>query len=109
MPERNPNYIYEMVTLPGDPTEDLNITLGYDDVCGLEENGMLCIHLLDFILQSTCVHYTDANEINYCLRGTITRQLFQDGLCQILIPMVTKSLIRCVENLMALREGSTDW
>ena len=30
-----------MATLPGDPMEDMNIRLGCDDVCGLEENGML--------------------------------------------------------------------
>ena len=71
MPKRNPNYIYEMATLPGDPRQDLNITLGHDDVCGLEENGMLCMNLLDFILHSTCMHCTDVNEINYCLGGTI--------------------------------------
>ena len=62
------NYMYEMATLPGDPRED--------DVCGLDKNGMLCMNLLDFILHSTCMHYTDADEINYCLGGTITRQLF---------------------------------
>ena len=28
-----------MTTLPGDPREDLNITLGHDGLCGLEENG----------------------------------------------------------------------
>ena len=32
-----------MATLPGDPREDLNITLGCDDVCHLEENEMLHI------------------------------------------------------------------
>ena len=31
--QKNPNYIYEMATLPGDPREDMNITLGCDDVC----------------------------------------------------------------------------
>ena len=98
-----------MATLPGDPKEDLNITLGHDDVCGLEENGLLHMNLLDFILQSTCIHYTDSDEINYCLGGSITRQSFQDGLCQLLIPMLTKSLIRSVQHLMASREGSTDW
>ena len=71
MPKRNLNYMYKMATLPGDPREDLNITLGHDDICGLEENGILCMNLLDFIL-----HSTGANEINYCLGGTITRQLF---------------------------------
>ena len=34
------------------------------------------MNLLDFILHSTCMHYTDANEINYYLGVTITRQLF---------------------------------
>ena len=29
-----------MATLPHDPREQLNITLGCDDVCGLKENGM---------------------------------------------------------------------
>ena len=47
-----------MAMLPGDPREDLNITLGCDDVCGLEENGMLQMNLLDFILHATCMHYT---------------------------------------------------
>ena len=30
----------QQATLPHDPREQLNITLGCDDVCGLEENGM---------------------------------------------------------------------
>ena len=72
-PKRNPNYMYKMATLPGDPREDLNATLGHNDVCRLEENGMLCMNLLDFILHSTCIHYTNVNEINYCLGETITR------------------------------------
>ena len=75
-----------MATLPGDPREDLNITLGWDDVCGLEENRMLCMNLLDFILRPTCMHYTDANEINYCLGGTITTQLFPRWLMPITNP-----------------------
>ena len=37
---------------------------------------MLHMNLLDFILHSTCLHYTDVNEINYYLGWTITRQLF---------------------------------
>ena len=68
--------MYQMAALPGDPREDLNITFGCDNVCGLEENGMLHMNLLDFILHSTCIQDTDSNEINYCLGGTISRQLF---------------------------------
>ena len=45
--------MYEMATLLGDPREDLNLALGCDDVCDLEENGMLHMNLLDFILHST--------------------------------------------------------
>ena len=56
MSKRSINHIYEMATLPGDPREHLNIILGYDDVCGPEEDGMLCMNLLDFILHSTCMH-----------------------------------------------------
>ena len=74
MPKRNLNYMNEMATLPGGPREDLNIMLGCDDVCGLE--GMLCMNMLAFILHSTCMHYTDVNEIKYYLGGTIKRQLF---------------------------------
>ena len=44
---------------------------------------MLHMNLLDFILPSTCMHYTDANDINYCLGGTITRQLFHRWLMPI--------------------------
>ena len=55
---------------------DLNVTLGCDDLCGLEEDGMLHLNLLHFTLHSTYMHYTDVNEINYCLDGTITRQLY---------------------------------
>ena len=109
MPKRNPNYIYEMATLPGDPREDLNITLGHDDVCGLEENGMLCMNLLDFILHSTCMHCTDVDEINYCLGGTITRLILPRWLMSITDPNADQNLIRSVQHLMALREGSTDW
>ena len=75
-----------MATLPGDPREDMNIILGCDGVCGLEENGMLHMNLYDFILHSTCMHYTDANEINYCHGGTIIRQLFPRWLIPITNP-----------------------
>ena len=36
-----------MATLPGDPREELNVTLGHDAVHGLEEKGMLHMHLFD--------------------------------------------------------------
>ena len=90
--------MYEMATLPGDLREDLNITLGCDYVCGLEENGMLHINLLDFILHSTCMQDTDANEINYCLGGTITRQLFPRWLMPIKDPNAEQKFEkRCTE------------
>ena len=100
--------MYEMAIIPGDPREDLNITLGCDNVCGLQENGMLHINILDFILHSTCMQDTDANEINYCLGGNITRQLFPRWLMPITDPNAEQKLRRNVQKLMALREGSTD-
>ena len=75
-----------MASLPCDPREELSITLGCDDACGLEEDGMLCMNLLDLILHSTCMHYTDVNEINYCMGGSITRQLFPRWLMPITDP-----------------------
>ena len=79
-------WIYEMATVPGDPREDLNIILRHDDVCDLEENGMLHMNLWDYILHLTCMHYTDANDINYCLGGTLRRQLFPIWLTPITDP-----------------------
>ena len=65
-----------MAPLPGDPREDLVIKLHPEDLKGLEHEDMLCMNLLDFILHLTCMHYSNANDINYCLGGTVTRQLF---------------------------------
>ena len=92
-----------MATLPGDPREDLKVTLGCDNLCGLDENGMLCINLFNDILHSSCINYTNANDINYCLGGTIMRQLFPRWLCQSTIPMMTRSLTRSEQHLIALR------
>ena len=45
-----------MAALPGDPRQDLNITHGCDDVCGLEENGMLCIiYWILFCILLVCI------------------------------------------------------
>ena len=68
--------IHQMASLPGHPRKDLNVRLGHDDVRGLVGKSMLHKNLLDYILHSTCMHYNDANDISYCLGGTVTRQLF---------------------------------
>ena len=94
-----------MATLPGDPREDLIVTLGHDDVCGLEENGMLCMNLLDFVVHSTCIHYTDANEINYCLGRTITRQLFPRWLMLITTPNADQEFDKKCTTFNGFRRG----
>ena len=48
------------------------------------------MNLLDFILHSTCIHYTDANEINDCPGGTLTKQLFPRWLMPITDPNVNQ-------------------
>ena len=72
-----------MASFPGDPREDLIIKLEPDDLTGLQGNDMLQMNQLDFILQLTCTHYTNTNDINYCLDDTFTRQLLQEMLIPI--------------------------
>ena len=79
-----------MATLSGNPREDLIIKLHPEDLKGLEHDNMLCMNLLDFILHLTCMHYRDANDINYCLGGTVTRQFFPRMLIPISQPTSEK-------------------
>ena len=72
-----------MASLPGDPQADLLVQLHAECVAGLIENGYLRMNLLDFILYLTCMYSHDTSEYNYCLRGTITRQLLE----QMLMPI----------------------
>ena len=64
-----------MVSHPSNPREDLIVKLEPDDLRGLEDNDILCMNLLDFILDLICTHYINTNDINYHLGGTVTRQL----------------------------------
>ena len=48
----------DMVSLPSNPREDLIVKLEPDDLRGLEDNDILCMNLLDFILHLICTHYT---------------------------------------------------
>ena len=63
-----------MASLPGDPMEDLIVKLEPVNLRGLEDHNMFHMNLLDFVLHLTCKHYIDANDIDYCLGGTVTRQ-----------------------------------
>ena len=73
-------------THPGDPREDFNITLGCDDVCGSRGKWNVTHESIGFYSAFYLMHYTDVNEINYCLGGTITRQLFPRWLMPITEP-----------------------
>ena len=64
-----------MASLPGDQRAKLFIN--YIPEKGLTDNGYLRMNLLDFILRSTCTYSTDMRDINYCLGGTVTRQLLE--------------------------------
>ena len=64
-----------MASLPGNPWADLFVKLDKDDVAGIIDNGYLRMNLLDFILHSTCTYSSDPHDTNYCLGGTITRQV----------------------------------
>ena len=96
-----------MATLPGDPREDLIIKLHPDDLKGLEHDDMLCMNLLDFILHSTCMDYSDANDINYCSGGTVTRQLSPRMLMPVSEPKSEKKIRRGVLCLQHFRKGAT--
>ena len=64
-----------MASLPSNPRADLIVKLEPSNLGGLEDDDMLHMNLLDFILHLTCTHYSDANDMNYCLGGTVSRQL----------------------------------
>ena len=66
-----------MASRSGDPRDDLFVQLHAEDVAGLIDNGYLRMNLLDFILHSACTHSPETNEYNYCLGGTIMRQLLE--------------------------------
>ena len=72
-----------MASLPGNLRADLFVQLHVEDVAGLIDYGYLRMNLLNFILHSTCTHSHETNEYNYCLGGTITRQLLE----QMLMPI----------------------
>ena len=72
-----------MASLPGDPQADLFVKLHPEDVAGLIDNGNLRMNLLDFILHLTCTYSHNTSEFNYCLGGTIMRQLLE----QMLVPI----------------------
>ena len=65
-----------------------------EDLRALEDNNMLHVNLLDFILHLTCMHYNDANGINYCLGGTVARQLFPRMLMPISNPNANQNNLK---------------
>ena len=72
-----------MASLPGDPRADLFIQLHAEDIAGLIHHDYLRMNLLNSILHLTWTHSCETNEYNYCVGGTITRQLLE----QMLMPI----------------------